>query len=241
MFLVLALSATVSCAGPTIQASPDTPDTNIRAIYYTTQDTIVIRAGPADPLRYGKAEFNAIVDTHPELYADFVQEPDHTYALLPAHGRFGGEAGRDEYYILYAYFLRRQHGLDKYADRRARLTSIYENINALHALLQHGGTYFGHQYARMVGYAEYALYLFAYKGGKLSKSYDVAAQKRLYIAGLRQLVEDELRTDTERSEEERKAVHMELARIVSNVERAITDVFYLRCAQEFEYRHYAYY
>lgn len=209
--------------------------------YYTSKDTLLITTEIGDTLKYSKTDFNGIVDNHPELYRDNVQYPDPTYYCAADKKEFNSEAGQDEYYMLYAYFLKQKNGIDKYADRRQKLIKIYADINSLYQRFQHGGTYFGHQGARILGYAEFSIYLYKSYEIELSKTYHVSKQKRLYIQCLRQLIDDELQIDEETLEQDKAKRKQELNMTVDNIDKAITDNFYLRRAQEFQCEHYQYY
>jgi hypothetical protein len=209
--------------------------------YHVANDvTIVVNELP-DTLRYTKADFNNLVDTHPEFFSDIQENPDLTYQCMAEYGRFGSEAGRDEYYILYAYFLKQKNEGEKYAACRSRMIDIYSNINSLYAAVQYGGTYFGHQFSRIIGYAEYAVSLYKDFGQHPEKKYDISKQKGLYIKSLRQLVADEISIGPESTEQEKIDRSKELNALVDKIDKDITDIFYLRRAQEFQYRHYEYY
>jgi hypothetical protein len=239
-----------SCSSPTKPAdikSNSVTITNPRTTkadnskYYTSKETVLIATEIGDTLKYSKADFNDIIDKHPEFFSDNVQDPDPTYYCAAYKHGFNSEAGQDEYYMLYAYFLKQKNGIDKYADRRQKLIDIYADINSLYQRFQHGGTYFGHQGARILGYAEFSVCLYKSYENDLSKTYDISKQKRLYIQSLRQLIDDELRVDGETLEREKKKRKQELNTTVDNIDKAITDNFYLRRAQEFQYEHYQYY
>lgn len=212
-----------------------------KSIYYTTKNTLFITTETGDTLKYSKREFNDIVDAHPELYSDNVQDPDPTYYCNANKKDFNSEVGQDEYYILYAYFLKHKNGIDQYSERRKKLIDIFFNINSLYQSFQHGGTYFGHQASRVLGYAEFSVYLYKRYEDELSKTYDIAKQKALYIQSLRQLASDEIQNDNEILVPEKTERRKDLNVIVDSIEKAITDNFYLRRAQEFQYEHYQYY
>jgi hypothetical protein len=106
-------------------------------------------------------------------------------------------AGQDEYYVLYAHFLKQRNGIDEFAERRKKLIAIYKNINSLFQHFEHGGTYFGHQSLRTLGYAEYSVYLYKHFEDYFSKAYGIAKQKDIYIKSLRQLIDDESSVDFE--------------------------------------------
>ena len=212
-----------------------------KSTYYTTKDTLLITTETGDTLKYSKEEFNTIIDNHPELYSDNTQDPDPTYHCNADKKGFNSEVGQDEYYMLYAYFLKQKNGIGKYTERRSKLIDIFSNINSLFGSFQYGGTYFGHQASRILGYAEYSVYLYKYYENDLTKTYDISKQKDVYIKSLRQLIDDESKIDSATSEQEKIKRKKELNAIVDKIDKTITDNFYLRRAQEFHHVHYQYY
>ena len=208
--------------------------------YYITKDILIITE-TRDTLKYSKDEFNHIVDNHPELTNDFAHDPDQTYYCNADKEEFDSEVGQDTYYILYAYFLKQKNGIDKYDERRKKIIGIYSNINSLFRYFEYGGTYFGHQQSRILGYAEYSIYLYRQNEKYISKKFDIGKQKELYIKSLRQLIEDESKIDFNTLGQEKLKRTQELNKIVDDIDKAITDNYYLRRAQEFHYEHYEYY
>lgn len=212
---------------------------NENSRYYLKQDTLRFLTAYGDTIIYGKEEFNLIVDNHPELFSKFPQEPDVSYYSNEGQHDFESEVGQDEYYILYAYLLEQRNKGHDNKIMRKKLIEIYTNINLLFQRFQHGGTYFMHQYSRILGYAEYSIYLNMLQNkDTLEKSYDITKQKEYYLKSLRQLIIDETRTDNEILEKDRKAQIKELNKKVDELNDLITDNFYLRRAQEFQYGHY---
>lgn len=221
--------------------------------FYTHKDTIEIAKENSGILIYSNNEFNQIVDNFPSLYSDNVMDPDMNYSCakiwkdvvdkkgIKTHISFNSEVGQDEYYILYAYFLKRKNGEKKYAELRKKIIEIYLNINSLFANLQYGGTGFGHQQSRIIGYAEYSVYLYSLIEKNIEKTYDITKQKEYYIESLRQLIKDESEIDFYTLGQEKIERSEKLNKIVDKIDAAINNNFYLRRAQEFQYRHYNFY
>lgn len=236
-----AVTEAPAAANSTKQAEPPSsaPQKQDNSRYYTQQDTLVITTEIGETLRFSKAEFNKIVDERSEFFSEFINNPDIEYANCRC---FGSEAGQDSYYILYAYFLKKRNGIEKYKERRKKMIDIYENINYLFGRLQYGGTYFGHQYMRILGYVEYDIYAFSYSEKYIEKTYNIEKQKELYIQSLRQLCADEMSIDynmsgSPQAQRERAA---ELNKYINKIESLITDLSYLRYAQAFQYENYLY-
>ncbi len=208
----------------------------------TDEDSIVISTYYLDTIKYSKKSLDTIKSNHPEFTEDYFRNPDDIYFCKGEGGGFSSEVGRDEYYLLYAHFLREKNGKKKYEERRKKLIDIYLNINSLFARFQYGGTYFGHQIPRILGYAEYSISIYKYEEEfPREKSYDITLQKTLYIQSLRQLVRDENSIDFNTLGSKKIERLKELNTAVDEIDAAITDIFYLRRAQEFHYSKYEYY
>ena len=149
---------------------------------------------------------------------------------------FGSEAGQDNYYILYAYFLKQKNGILKFTDRRKTLIEIYGLENSIFSHLNHGGTYFSHQYPRIEGYAEFAIYWYRHFEDYYDRPYNIDKQKKFYIEGLKQLIADEINFDesTELKEKEKEKLFVK----VNKLNKLIKDNFYLRMAQSFKANYY---
>jgi len=221
-----------------------------RAKYHTDKDTVYISTQSKDTLIFSKEEFNDIVDNFPELTSLNTQNPDTAYNSKiwvdfvdssgeKKHLTFGSEVGQDNYYIVYAYFLKQKNGIAKYSVRRKKLFEIYNTLNSLFGKLNYGGTYFGHQYSRIEGYAEFSIYWYRHYEDYFDRPYDITNQKAFYIGGLKQLILDEEKIDNNTIGKKEKAERQkELFAKVDNLDKQITDNFYLRMAQSFQSDYY---
>jgi len=120
------------------------------------------------------------VDIHSKFFEDYPDNPDQAYFNANDQEEFGSEVGQDDYYALYAYFLKQRNGVNEFVKQRQRLIDIYSNINSLFAYFEYGGTYFGHQSRRILGYAEYSIYLLPKTKDNISKTHDITKQKEFY-------------------------------------------------------------
>jgi hypothetical protein len=117
---------------------------------------------------------------------------------------------------------------------------MFRLINEIYDHLTGGGTYYGHQYRRILGYTEYAIYQFDIAGYYYNKPYDIASQKRIYIAGLRQQLTDEINSNNGDglSPEDKTQLKTKLFKLVDRLPPLIVDHFSLASLQEFHYSHY---
>jgi hypothetical protein len=208
--------------------------------YHTIKDTFLITTELGHILKFSKIDYNNIIDKHPEFLQEYPDNPDQLYYNGNDRDEFSSEMGQDTYYTLYAYFLKQRNGENRYTQQRKKLIDIYSCINSLFGHLQYGGTYFGHQKMRIIGYAEYSIYIIPKDKNDFEKTYDITKQKDLYIKSLRQLIEDENKVDYNTLGEDKVVRTKELNIIIDQLDSLITDNFYLRRAQEFHYGHYEY-
>ncbi len=218
---------------------------------YAKADSIIISSNHFDTLKYSKEEFNQIIDNFPSLYLSIPVSPDISYAqsgyfkdVIESDSNkkylsFGSELGRDTYYILYSYFLRQQHK-DSHLDTvRETLINIYQTLNEVFGYLYHGGTYFGHQYNRINGYAEYGVYEYKSFSDIHNRLEDISKLKQLYLASLKEIIHNEIEVDNENPTEKGKFERKyELLKYVTILDTLITNNFYLKKAQQFQYSYY---
>ncbi len=240
---ILFASVCVSLSGQARDGVVNGRPDPVRMSIESRGDTICMKIAPYDLVSvYTKDELEKIAERNPELLRSWPMDP---YVIADSKERgweYDCEACEDEFFLIYAYFLRRQNGDEKYAEVRGKLTDIYSAINDLYGQMRMGGTYFGHQMPRIIGYAEYSVWVYMFYEGQVADwPYDITDQKKLYIASLRQLVKDESMRDPATPAEKRSGNIKELNRTVDRLDELITDIFYLRRAQEFQHRHYEYY
>lgn len=204
-------------------------------------DSIDISPWPEESWKYPKKQLDSILADNPELNPKEAVDPDLIYNLCSHPQRFGSEVGQDEFYMIYAWSLGKKHPGEAYRRQRANLTAIYSTINRLFDDFEYGGTYFGHQSRRIPAYAEFVLTGEAYDSKHSDKSYDIGPQKKLYITSLRRLIEDESSIDNNTLGKEKLARKRTLNKVVDQLDALITDIFYLRRAQAFQYNYYNYY
>lgn len=215
---------------------------------YANGDSIIISSKHFDTIKYSTADFNEIVDNFPSLYLSIPVNPDISYAqsgyfkdVIDSNGNkkhlsFGSELGQDTYYILYSYFLRKKQN-DKNSDAvRENLINIYQAINEIFTYLNHGGTFFGHQYNRINGYAEYGVYEYKSFSDIDNTLKDIKKLKQLYLTSLKEIIHQKIKLDNEIPQ--KKIRENEILKHVATVEKIITSNFYLKKVQQFQYSYY---
>lgn len=213
---------------------------------YANTDSVIISSKHFDTIRYSKEEFNLIVDNFPSLYSHIPVHPDIAYAQSgyfkdiaktggdSMHLTFGGEQGQDRFYILYAYFLKNRNSEKELDDIRENLISIYQTINDIFSFLNYGGTYFGHQNNRLIGCAEYDVCQYKNLLAYTTPSKDIHKLKLLYFSTLQELIFQQSKNDREFESGRNKQIDLSLHQL----EVLITNDFYLKKAQQFQYRYY---
>ena len=200
-----------------------------------------------DSLEFSKSDLQKVLKYHPELSPNEIsQRPDETYASRNCNNDtngdqmwlfFGSEQGRDLYYELYAYFLSRKNQNAELIKQRDTLIKLFRDINKIMMYVNDGGTYYGHQYKRILGYAEYALYV-SKNNNYFVKNYSISKQKAIYIQSLKQFINDELANNYNYLKTERIKVKSTLSKTVTEIDGLITNYFYLQSAMEFQYSNY---
>jgi hypothetical protein len=234
----------------TSKTPPETSEPAFDPISGDDKDSVNISTDTSRKILYTKAQLKYLLKYYPELYPQYPDAPDITYALRGKDAKekqqdndksvyFGCELCQDNYYELYAYFLNLKYTCDDYKHQRYQLIQLYSFINYIMRRLAQGGTYFGHQEARILGYAEHSVYLYSqYKYGDYTKEYSISTQKKLYINSLKQYISDELSTNFDFLSGDKPALKKDLYETVDRIDRLITNYYYLNMTQEFQYSHY---
>jgi hypothetical protein len=90
-----------------------------------------------------------------------------------------------------------------------------------------------------LGDAEYAVSLYPKnKDDYYVKTYNIAAQRQLYIKALQQRINDEIAANNDIPEKDKAATKVNLYKTVSDIDGLITEYFYLKMAQQFQYTKY---
>lgn len=189
---------------------------------------------------YAKQEFQLIVDSFPQLKGinGIIEHPDSAYLKYPHfvnERTFGGEAGQDEFYLLYTYFLRKKNG-DKYDEERDSLINIYRKLNEFYQELNRGGTYFGHMFGRIVGYAEYDIYYFPQEKKGISIN-NFVEQKKKFISSFDKDINKEIEESSYLGTDINKGKLQEYVKDLNNM---LTNEFYLSKADDFKKKYYNY-
>ena len=228
-----------------IDSSISTSTKSVDSSLFARKDSVLIGFPGYDSVTYSRDEFNDIVVHFPELYSLPTVDPDIAYYGSVFSGkigngvRFNSEVGQDEFYTLYAFFLRNQDTGQRLAGSRDTLIRIFEEINDIFGQLNHGGTFFGHQAYRIFGYAEYHIYLLSRNTDEFRKEYSITSQKANFTNQLRQQIVDEIGVDNlllGKNEKEDK--RQDMLKSVRKINDWTGNYFYLKEARQFMYEYY---
>jgi hypothetical protein len=213
--------------------------------------TILIVPEQGDTLHYTKEELTALKKRFPGINTNLVSHPDTLFLkekffkYKDSKERtktisFSCEVCKDGFYETYAYFLKSKNGDKKYDFQRKKLIEIFRCINEVYDDLRHGGTYFGHQYHRILGYAEYAVYKYDKDRKKYIINLQFNERKKLYIAFFRKGIFDEINNNNGdgMTGDDKVKLQKHLFKIVDKLDKLITDYFYLNNARQFQYSKY---
>jgi hypothetical protein len=212
---------------------------------FAKTDSVLIEFPDFDSVAYTRGEFNNIVVHFPELYSSLIYDPDIVYYGSVFSGKistvdgFNSEAGQDQFYRLYAFFLRNRDTGQALAGTRDTLVRVFEEINGIFGQLNHGGTFFGHQSYRILGYSEYGVHLISQNMEESKKGYSITAQKTNFINQFTQQIVDEIGVDNLLLGKHEKEDRMqEMLKSVRKINGWISNYFYLKEARQFMYEYY---
>ncbi len=226
-------------------SSISTSTKSVDSSLFARKDSILIGFPGSDSVTYSRGEFNDIVVHFPELYGLPTVDPDIAYYGSVFSGkigigvRFNCEVGQDEFYALYAFFLRNRDTGQRLAGSRDTLIRIFEEINDIFGQLNHGGTFFGHQAYRILGYTEYRIYLLSRNTDDFRKEYSITSQKANFTNQLRQQIVDEIGVDNLLlGKHEKEDKRQDMLKSVRKINDWICNYFYLKETRQFMYDYY---
>lgn len=181
-----------------------------------------------------------ILDTNwiysPNEIIDYVDYSEMREKKIGSMYFFGSEAGQDEFYIIYGYLLK-QKTKNQYPKLRKQLFEAYQQINRYYGNWNNGGTYFGHQSWRIIGFVEFDILNYINYEKEQHIQYDYRLQKRLFINMLRQRAIDKMSSEFYHFDKSTKA---KLLDAVQKIDKCIDNCFTLQKVMLFEKRHYVY-
>jgi len=213
---------------------------------------VIIYDNGYEKLCYSKNDLNKIVKLFPTVNEQIVREPIEAYLFSGIWKEyinstnkketytFGSEAGQDNFYLVYAYFLKKKNDEIKYDPERKTLIELYKAINEIYGTLNYGGTFYGHQNKRLIGEAEYSVHCLIKNTTYYQKNYNFSKQKKYYLEALKQYILDEESINVENkidkleAEKRMEKFHQKIA----TIEKLTTNYFYLNQVQNFEIKNY---
>ncbi|MCB0743855.1 MAG: hypothetical protein KDC67_08125 [Ignavibacteriae bacterium] len=241
LFLIFLTFICLSCKKQTKQVEPVHEELPVKidnSSHYTTLDSITIDNELGFNRTFSKEEFNKIIDDYPELFDKDILEPYRAYCDFGYKKGLTSLSEEDEYYIIYAYFLKQRKGHENYDEVRSKILDIYLTLNSFFGYLQYGGTYYTHNQAKILADAEYLIDLFPPDSQHVEYLKDISKQKSLYIMSLRQIIKDEVLFENYATEKDKREKILELNKIVDHLDELITDSYYMHVAQIYQYEHY---
>lgn len=120
-----------------------------------TKDSISFSVPVLTHFAFGIEELSDIINSHPEFSVFPPKNPDEAY--WSNNTGFDSEFGRDDYYLLYYALLRSKNNIAERDFERTQLINLFSTINEIFAIAKNGGSYFGHQKARIFAYTEFCI------------------------------------------------------------------------------------
>ena len=201
---------------------------------YHLKDSISIHSHSiGDTFKFSKAEFKSILENHPEINLHPPLHPEIAYQNNEKG--FNSETGQDVYFTIYAYNLEKHnHNREQF---RTKLIEAFHKVNSIHGLYKRGGSFFGHQKARITAYAEFDVY--SYKNKKPTTE-DFNINKEKFIERLKINFEKRIVKMVNSTENTKALLLQEINIEISELEKLIDNDIILKAVRDFEQRHYNY-
>jgi hypothetical protein len=201
---------------------------------YHLKDSISIHSHSIrDTFKFSKAEFKSIVDNHPEINLHPPLHPEIAYQNNDKG--FNSETGQDVYFTIYAYNLEKyNHNREQF---RTKLIEAFHKVNNIHGLYKRGGSFFGHQKARIAAYAEFDVYSYRNKKPTIE---DFNINKEKFIERLKINFEKGIVKMVNSTENTNALLLQEINIEISELEKLIDNDIILKAVRDFEQRHYNY-
>ena len=199
------------------------------------EDSVLIHSHSIrDTFKFSKLEFKSIVENHAEINLYPPLNPDVAYQKN--NKGFNSETSQDVYFTIYAHNLEKHNHNTVFM--RTKLIEAFHKVNHIHGLYKRGGSFFGHQKARIAAYAEFSVFNYrnkkpTYEDFKKNKTKYIDSLKINFEKGIKKLVKTPEKTKTMLLKE----INLEISRL----EKLIEDDIILEAVRNFEQRHYNYY
>lgn len=198
------------------------------------EDSVLIHSySIRDTFKFSKVEFKSIVENHAEINLYPPLHPDIAYQNN--NKGFNSETGQDVYFTIYAYYLEKNnHNSEQF---RNKLIKAFRKLNNIHGLYKRGGSFFGHQKARIAAYAEFNVYIYREKKPTYE---DFKKNKTNYIDSLKINFEKGIKKLVNTPEKAKSMLLKEINHEISQLEKLIENDIILEAVRNFEQRHYNY-
>lgn len=198
------------------------------------KDSVLIHSHSIrDTFKFSKAEFKSILENHPEINLHPPLHPEIAYQNN--NKGFNSETGQDVYFTIYAYNLEKHnHNKEQF---RTKLIEAFHKVNNIHGLYKRGGSFFGHQKARIAAYAEFDVYSYRKRKPTLE---DLKKNKTKYIDSLKVCFEKGIVKMVNTPDKAKALLLQEINIEISQLEKLIDNDIILKAVRDFEQRHYNY-
>ena len=198
------------------------------------KDSVLIHSHSIrDTFKFSKMEFKSIVENHAEINLYPPLHPDIAYQNN--NKGFNSETGQDVYFTIYAHNLEKHnHNKEQF---RTKLIEAFHKVNNIHGLYKRGGSFFGHQKARIAAYAEFDVYSYRKRKPTLE---DLKKNKTKYIDSLKVCFEKGIVKMVNTPEKSKTLLLKEINLEISQLEKLIDNDIMLKAIRDFEQLHYNY-
>jgi len=209
----------------------------------TNLDDTTLIFNDVDTIWISKTDLHLIESEFPEITSQFqILHPDIAYLKSikdidsNQKGNFFNEnfsslAGQDYYYAIYTYFLKNENRFIKYQNERNTLKNLFLLLNDFMSIKAGGGSYYAHRSARIQAYVEFEV-LKLYSTSHFLNQLDLK-KKKDFIQMLKIKEKDDEGIDYVFVGLTKQEIQEELEKIISNIDKLITNDFYLNKCLDF--------
>lgn len=201
-------------------------------------DSITVPSNDGDTYKYSAIEFDEIKTKNPVFFSKTTKNPEATYNENADFEKFGSEAGIDEYYTLYAYFLRQKNGEENTTQIRENLSQIFESIHLVYGVMNGGGIFFGHQAKRSLAYVEYEISLVSVEPNEYTKVKINQEKKNLFLQALKEMIKVNIGSSKLGNERMRNKMSQLLLDEIAKIDAVLISDYYLEIAEEIQHQFY---
>jgi len=190
-----------------------------------------------------KLDTRTAEEKYPEIFTSTQpNHPDTAYEIgkqLPGfENDFGGNEGKNQFYLVYAQHLQKLNLNDFAKEYRIKFQELYQSINRINGLIDNKTSYYTTMQTHLIAYAEFSLYEFSQIDQAKFETIDVPKQRKFFIKSILIKVKTKNQQLNLTSSPSFSKNQELIANEIKKIENLITDGYTLKVSQVFHYKYY---